>query len=139
MPWTNWGEQINREEMLCFVKQIRNRCDAIIKFVPSDELEIIYTLLEDIYEDAQAVATGYSAMTEEDVEQCADPTCMCKQGYKPMSGVIVQSYKRPDMVIEDEMKFGGWWLCQNCGKTHSNDSHKCPSSDFSDTDCTGDE
>ena len=65
MPWTNWGEQINREEMLCFVKQIRNRCDAIIKFVPSEELEIIYTLLEDIYEDAQAVATGYSAMTED--------------------------------------------------------------------------
>ena len=90
MPWTNWGEQINREEMLCFVKQIRNRCDAIIKFVPSDELEIIYTLLEDIYEDAQAVATGYSAMTEE------------------------------------EVVFGGWWLCQECGESHSNDSHKCP-------------
>ena len=68
MPWTNWGEQINREEMLCFVKQIRNRCDAIIKFVPSDELEIIYTLLEDIYEDAQAVATGYSAFKDCDCE-----------------------------------------------------------------------
>ena len=96
MPWTNWGEQINREEMLGFVKQIRNRCDMILQFKPKDYL--LYTLLEDIYEDAQAVATGYSAFKD----------CDCESHQV------------------DEMKFGGWWLCQNCGKTHSNDSHKCP-------------
>ena len=111
MPWTNWGEQINREEMLGFVKQIRNRCDMILQFKPQDYL--LYTLLEDIYEDAQAVATGYSAMTEEET-------------------------------------FGGWWICQNCGGTHSNDIHKCPvhyykdgvftePDKWADTDCTGDE
>ena len=50
MPWTNWGEQINREEMLGFVKQKRNRCDVILQFKPQDYL--LYTLLEDIYEDA---------------------------------------------------------------------------------------
>jgi hypothetical protein len=63
MPWTNWGEPINREEMLSFIKQIRNRCDIILQFKPVDTL--LYTLLEDIYEDAQAVATGYSAETED--------------------------------------------------------------------------
>ena len=70
MPWTNWGEEINREEMLGFVKQIRNRCDVILQFKPVDTL--LYTLLEDIYEDAQAVATGYSAMTE---DKWADTDC----------------------------------------------------------------
>ena len=79
MPWTNWGEEINREEMLGFVKQIRNRCDVILQFKPQDYL--LYTLLEDIYEDAQAVATGYSAMTE---DKCNDPTCMCQEGWIPL-------------------------------------------------------
>ena len=74
MPWTNWGEPINRDEMLCFVKQIRNRCNAIIQFLPSDESEIIYTLLEDIYEDAQAIATGYSAFSDCECERHNDAT-----------------------------------------------------------------
>ena len=109
MPWTNWGEQINREEMLGFVKQIRNRCDVILQFKPVDTL--LYTLLEDIYEDAQAVATGYSAETEDDVV--------------PMTGIIVQSHKRPDMIIEDI----------GC----SDPDCFCHLGEFNDTDCTGDE
>ena len=73
MPWTNWGEEINREEMLGFVKQIRNRCDVILQFKPQDYL--LYTLLEDIYEDSQAVAMGYSAMTEDTYQEDICPMC----------------------------------------------------------------
>ena len=110
MPWTNWGEQINREEMLGFVKQIRNRCDVILQFKPVDYL--LYTLLEDIYEDSQAVATGYSAITEDDIP--------------PILGVIVQSHKRPDMIIEPDIRCSDPYCICNRDK-------------LADTDCTGDE
>ena len=116
--------------MLGFVKQIRNRCDVILQFKPQDYL--LYTLLEDIYEDAQAVATGYSAMTEDNgMEFCVRCNLQHPKGtdcpyFKgTISGVIVQSHKRPDMIIEDI----------GCSDTDC----FCHLGGFNDTDCTGDE
>ena len=58
MPWTNSDERITKDEMIGFVQQLRNRCDIVLNYTLPDNL--IYTVLEDIYEDAQAIAFGYS-------------------------------------------------------------------------------
>lgn len=58
--WANSDEKfhgLTRSEMLELVGSIKNRCDAVIRL--HGDTPVCYTLLEDIYEDAQSIAGGF--------------------------------------------------------------------------------